>query len=334
MISRREFHRRIVKFAGVGSAALWLPGCTQKTEIDEKSGGKKTLTIGMIAKSETNPVFQAGRKGAEARAKELGVKLDWRTPTNEDGAEQAKLLEQLVADGADAVTIACSDADKVTLVIDSAVKKGAAVMCFDSDAPKSKRLCYVGTDDVEAGRSVVRELAGLLKGQPGTVAILAGNRTATNLQRRVAGAKEEVGKHAGLKLYGGEGADGVVYHKETPHDALAEVERVQKANPDINCWAMIGGWPLMSEVKMPWDASKVFCVAVDTLKPQLKHLRMGDVQVLLGQRYFYFGGRCIDILVDYVKSGKKPEKEIEFAPLDRVTKDNVDEYEKNWEKWS
>ena len=61
---------------------------------------------------------------------------------------------------------------------------------------------------------------------------------------------------------------------------------------------------------------------------------MGDVQVLLGQQYFYFGSQCVDLLVAKVRDGIDPEKKIDFAPLDRVTKDNVDEYEKNWEKWS
>jgi len=73
---------------------------------------------------------------------------------------------------------------------------------------------------------------------------------------------------------------------------------------------------------------------MDTLIPQLKHLRMGDVQMLLGQQYFYFGGRCVDILVAKVRAGLDPAKVVDFAPLDTVTKDNVDEYEKNWAKWS
>jgi len=202
------------------------------------------------------------------------------------------------------------------------------VMCFDSDAPDSKRLCYVGTDDVEAGRLVMRSVAELLGERPGTIAILAGNQTATNLQKRVRGAEQELALHANLKL------KKVYYHKETPQDSFAEVESAQKANPEINGWAMIGGWPLMTERALPWQPDQVVCVSMDTLIPQLKHLRMGDVQVLLGQQYFYFGGQCVDLLVAKVRDGRDPEKPIDFAPLDRVTKDNVDEYEKNWETWS
>jgi ribose transport system substrate-binding protein len=288
----------------------------------------------MIAKSQSNPVFLAARKGAEARAAELTktsgapIKIEWRTPNDEDPQKQAEFIEQIVGGGADAITIACSDAGKVTRAIDDAIAKGVEVMCFDSDAPQSKRLCYVGTDDAEAGRLVMRSVAELLGDKPGVIAILAGNQTATNLQKRVNGAREELQLHKNLQL------KDVYYHKETPQDSLAEIESVQKANPEINGWAMIGGWPLMSERALPWEPDAVVCVSMDTLIPQLKHLRMGDVQVLLGQQYFYFGSQCVDLLVAKVRDGIDPAKKVDFAPLDRVTKDNVDEYEKNWEKWS
>jgi len=344
MLSRRDFNRTLALAGIAGIGGLTLPGCEKRVEIapaTTAAGTGKTatpssrgVTIGMIAKSQSNPVFLAARKGAEARAdqltKELGVpvKIDWRTPNDEDPQKQAEFIEQLVGSGVDAITIACSDASKVTRSIDNAIAKGVQVMCFDSDAPESKRLCYVGTDDVEAGRLVMRGVAELLDGKPGVIAILAGNQTATNLQKRVRGAEEELALHSQLQL------KKVYYHKETPQDSYAEVESAQKANPEINGWAMIGGWPLMTERALPWQPDQVVCVSMDTLIPQLKHIRMGDVQLLLGQRYFYFGGKCVDILVAKVRDGRDPEKLIDFAPLDRVTKDNVDEYEKNWEKWS
>jgi len=335
MLTRRDFHQLV---AGAGLSGLMgvLPGCTQRKEIpgDASSAGGKGVTIGMIAKSQSNPVFLAARKGAEDRAAELSqelgvpVRIDWRTPNDEDAQKQAEFIEQLVAAGVDAITIACSDASKVTRAIDDAIARGIVVMCFDSDAPDSKRLCYVGTDDVDAGRQVMANVAELLSDKEGTIAILAGNQTATNLQKRVRGAQEELAKHPNLKL------KDVYYHKETPQDAYAEVESVQKANPEINGWAMIGGWPLMTERALPWAPGEVICVSMDTLPPQLEHLRMGDVQVLLGQRYYYFGGQCVKILVDKVHHGKDPEQLVDFAPLDKVTKENVDEYAKNWETWS
>ncbi|HEY3968374.1 MAG TPA: substrate-binding domain-containing protein [Planctomycetaceae bacterium] len=341
MPSRRNFHR-ILAVGCFATFALIHSGCEQRVEVSPGSPSgkapsgesadsptkKRGVTIGMIAKSKSNPIFLAAQKGAEDRAaeltKELGVPvtIKWDTPNDEDAQKQAEIIEQLTGSGVDAITIACSDAGKVTRAIDDAIAKGVQVMCFDSDAPESKRLCYVGTDDVEAGRQVMRSVAELLGDKPGVIAILAGNQTATNLQKRVRGAEEELAAHPNLKL------KKVYYHKETPQDAFAEVESAQKANPEINGWAMIGGWPLMTERELPWAAGEVVCVSMDTLPAQVKHLRMGDVQALLGQQYYFFGRQCVDVLVAKVRDGRDPEHAIDFAPLDRVTKDNADEYEK------
>ncbi len=334
-VNRRDFGRQLA--AGAASFALggWLSGCEKRQPVAPANGSRpKIYRLGLIAKSNSNPVFLAARKGAEVRAaeltKELGtaIEIDWRTPNDEDAQKQADFLEQLVNAGADAIAIACSDADKVTRTIDDAVARGVNVMCFDSDAPESNRLCYVGTDDREAGREVMRQVLARVGDREGTIAILAGNETATNLQRRVEGANSEILGRDKVSLAG------VFYHKETPQDSYAKVESVQKANPEIIGWAMVGGWPIMTARPLPWQPGEVTCVSMDTLKPQLEHLRIGDVQLLLGQRYFEFGQRCVDILVEKCRSGTDPEKEIDFAPLDPVTKENVDEYEKNWEKWS
>ena len=76
------------------------------------------------------------------------------------------------------------------------------VMCFDSDAPRSKRLCYYGTDDVTCGKVVMEELARPWASK-GTIAILAGNQTAPNLQKRVQGVKESSRSYPDMKLLDG-----------------------------------------------------------------------------------------------------------------------------------
>src|ERR1051326_5658911 len=150
----------------------------------------KKIVIGLVAKSQSNPVFQAAYAGAKDAAKELGPKygvevvIDWQTPADEDAQKQAEAIEQLARGGAKGVAVSCSDANTVTPAIDKPVEMGATVVCFDSDAPRSKRMCYYGTDDEVCGQKVMEELAHAM-GEKGTIAILAGNQTAPNLQRRV-----------------------------------------------------------------------------------------------------------------------------------------------------
>ncbi len=314
------------RFALVGSF------CLSAFVVGSPAAEKKSYTFGLVAKSQSNPVFQAARSGAEQAAKDLGakdgltIKIDWRTPNDEDAQKQAEAIEKLVLAGADGIAVSCSDANKLTDAINSAVKNGVPVAAFDSDAPASKRFVIFGVDDLKCGEQVMEELAKVMGGK-GNVAILAGNQNAPNLQKRVQGVKNAAKKYPGIRIRD------TYYHKETPQDAAAKVEQVMQANPDINGWAMIGGWPLFTDNALKWQPDTVKCVAVDALPPELAYLRTGHVQVLLAQQCYEWGYRSVEHLLNKVHFKKDPPAVKDVSPLVRVTKENVDEYAKNWEKW-
>jgi ribose transport system substrate-binding protein len=293
---------------------------------------KQSYTFGLVAKSQSNPVFQAARVGAEDAAKELGakygvtIKIDWRTPNDEDAQKQAEAVEQLVLAGADGIAISCTDANKTTDAINRAVDNGVPVASFDSDAPDSKRFVMFGVDDVKCGEQVMEELAKQLDGK-GVVAILAGNPNAPNLQARVKGMREAAKKYPGIQILD------AFYHKETPQDAAAKIEQVMEAHPEINGWGFVGGWPLFTDNALKWQPGTVKCVSVDALPAELAYLRSGHVQVLLGQQCYQWGYRSVEHLFDKVYLKKEPETVKDISPLDRVTTDNVDSYAKNWDKW-
>jgi ribose transport system substrate-binding protein len=293
---------------------------------------KKTYLIGLVAKSQGNPVFQAARVGALQAAKELGqkynitIKIDWRTPNEEDAQKQAEAIEQLVLSGANGIAVSCSDANKLTDAINSAVKNGVPVATFDSDAPNSKRFVTYAIDDVKCGERVMEELGKLMNGK-GVVAILAGNQNAPNLQKRVQGVKNAAKKFPGIKIRD------TYYHKETPQDAAAKVEQVMQSNPDITGWAMIGGWPLFTDNALKWTPGAVKCVSVDALPPELQYLRSGHVQLLLAQQVYEWGYRSVEHLINKIHLKKDPAQMKDVSELIPVTKANVDEFAKNWEKW-
>src|SRR5436853_2460034 len=300
--------------------------------VGTHSQGKKSYVISLVAKSQGNPVFQAARVGAEAAAKELGekhgikIKIDWRTPNEEDAQKQAEAIEQLTLSGADGIAVSCSDANKLTDAINSAVKNGVPVATFDSDAPASKRFVTFGVDDIKCGEQVMNELAKAMNGK-GVVAILAGNQNAPNLQKRAQGVKDAAKKYPGIKIRD------TYYHKETPQDAAAKVEQVMQANPDITGWAMIGGWPLFTDNALKWAPGTVKCVSVAALPPELQYLRSGHVQLLLAQQVYEWGYRSVEHLINKIYLKKDPSAVKDVSPLIPVTKANVDEFAKNWEKW-
>ncbi len=302
--------------------------------LAQQQPAAKKITIGLVAKSQSNPVFQAGYAGAKDAAKELGPKcgvevvIDWQTPPDEDAQKQAEAIEQLARAGVAAIAVSCSDANTVTPAIDKAVQLGCVVMCFDSDAPRSKRLCYYGTDDATCGRKVMEELARLM-GAKGTIAILAGNQTAPNLRQRVAGVREELARHPQMKLL----PDGIFYHAETPEQAAETVNTAQTTNPDIQGWAMIGGWPLFTKDALRWAPGAVKVVAVDALPAQLSYLESGHVQALYAQDCYGWGSQSVRILLDKVVKKQDPKELRIIDPLTRVTKENAAEFRKKWDRW-
>ena len=294
--------------------------------------GDNTLTIAMIAKSSTNPVFLSGRTGAEAAAAELSkehnmtVRIDWLTPPNEDAAVQAQRIAQAVNTGADAILFAASDAGKVVGAINEAVDRGVPVMTFDSDVPNSKRFSFYGGDDEAIGRQVVQELSTQLGGK-GQVAILGGNQNAPNLQKRVKGARDEIAKHPGLKLIE------VFYHAETPQDAAAEVMRAMNANPGLNGWAMIGAWPLFTPALLnDLDPKRVKIVAVDALPVELPYIERGLAPVLFAQPTYDWGYVSVKTIFDKVHLKKDVPAHVQMN-LIRVSKDNLGEWARQLKAW-
>jgi ribose transport system substrate-binding protein len=327
--------KRIPTALAVMLAVGVLGGCRgQQSEPAQQpaAGSASGLKIAMIAKSSTNPVFLSARTGAEAAARELSqkngvpIEIAWMTPPAEDGQVQAQRIAQAVNEGANAILLSCSDAGKVTGAINDAVARGVQVMTFDSDAPQSSRFAFYGVDDVKTGEAVMRELAPLMH-EKGSVAILAGNQNAPNLRSRVQGVKQEAAKHPGIRIVD------TFYHIETPQDAAAEVVRAQNANPEIQGWAMIGGWPLFTPTLLTdLDPAKVKIVAVDALPVELVYVEKGLAPVLLAQPTYMWGYVSVQRIFDKVHLKKDVP---EIIPMDvvRVTKDNLGTWARQLKTW-
>lgn len=321
----------------VGSSLI---GCSKGTEstanenTTDKTTNEVTYTIAVIAKSNSNPPFLAAKTGAfdaGARLSEqldgVTVKVNWQTPPQEDAQLQAQYVEQLVASGINGIAISVSDANTLNGVLKDAVDKGVIVVTFDSDAPDSGRMAYYGVDDKEAGRELMRQLAPMLDGN-GTVAVLTGNPAASNLSARVEGVVEEAENFEGVDI-----KQVYSFMPETATEAVAKMQQVQIANPDINGWALVGGWPLYTDNALDGIHENAKVVSMDPLPLPIAYAQKGQVQVLVGQPYYGWGERSVEMIVDKLHFDKSPESELVFAKFDIVTSENADEYLSKWDAW-
>jgi ribose transport system substrate-binding protein len=325
----------------VSMSSLALIGCSGSTDSEKSTDASKASSssdvvykIGVIAKSNSNPVFLAAKNGAIAAGQRLseehdGVSIEilWQTPAMEDAQVQAQYVEQLVASGADGIAISCTDANLLTGALKAAVESGVVVVTFDSDAPESGRMAYYGVDDFQAGKEVMRQLAGVMNNE-GKVAVLTGNPAATNLQARVNGVVEQAAEYEGIPTP-------VVYSfmPETATEAAAKMQQVQTANPDITGWALVGGWPLYTDNALDGIYESAKIVSMDPLPLPLVYAQKGQVQVLVGQPYFGWGEKSVEMIVDKLHFDRSPSSEMVYAEFDIVTTDNAEEFAENWKLW-
>src|SRR6185295_10993599 len=175
-------------------AALALAGCDSGS-----ASGKKKYRFGLIPKTLTNAVFNYGKKGAEATAKEIGAKenceieIVWTAPTSADPAKQASILQNLADQKVAGISVSVEEANTLKGAIDYAVDKGIPVMTFDSDSSASKRKAFFGTNDLECGEKLAHHMGKLLNGK-GKVMIQSGSE-APNLQDRVKGVRDCFAAH-------------------------------------------------------------------------------------------------------------------------------------------
>lgn len=334
---------RFLSIALAAACAISIGACNNNSNSSGGSGSsssntakprqKEKYVVGLVAKSQVNPVFQAARVGAEDAARDLSEKYDidveirWQTPAQEDAQQQAQYVEQLKASGVNGIAISCIDANLLNGALKDAVDHGTVVMTFDSDAPNCGRMAYYGVDDRAAGAAVMKALAEQLGGK-GVVAVLAGNQAATNLQNRVAGVRAEAAKFPEISIID------VYYHPETANDAAAKMQQVQNANPQITGWALVGGWPLYTNNALDGVHEHAKVVSLDPLPLPLEYLKKGQVQVLIGQPYYGWGYESVQYIVEKLHNAVNPPNEMIYADFDVVTSANVDDYAANWAKWT
>ncbi len=284
-------------------------------------GGTK-LRFAVIPKSLDLPVFNYAKVGAEREAKKLGnVEVIWRGPENADQLRQKEILESFITQRVDGIAISCLNGDFLSETINKAVDAGIPVVTWDADSPRSKRIAFYGVDDKAAGR-IMGEQAVTLLGGKGKIAIIT-SVGAVNLQRRLEGVREVLAQHPEMQVV-------EVYDiKEDPVRCAEIIASGTNRYPDLGAWISVGGWPVFTRNALASVPPQTKVISFDTIPPAPDLLKAGKVQVLLGQKYFGWGGESVRLLAD-IKAGRMPASPIVDSGVDIVTAANVDEYVKSW----
>ena len=134
-------------------------------------------------------IAKAGCRDAE---KDLGIKVEVKMPPEATVVKQKQIVEDLVSSGISAIAISPLDADNQVAWLDSIATK-VPLITHDSDAPGSKRLCYIGMDNYKAGR-MCGELVKEALPEGGAIMLFIGRLEQDNSKHRRQGVIDVLGR--------------------------------------------------------------------------------------------------------------------------------------------
>ena len=199
------------------------------------------------------------------------------------------------------------------------------VVTQDSDAPTSNRVCYIGTDNVEAGRQAGQLVKEALP-NGGKIMVFVGVLDAENARQRYQGLKEALaGSNVSIIDVRTDNTDRV-RAKSNASDTLVN-------NPDIA--GMVGLWSyngpaILAAVKEANKTDKVKIIAFDEEDETLNGIKNGAIYATVVQQPFEFGFRSMELMSKILngdKSGIPASKQI-FVPTKAIKKDNVEAFTK------
>jgi ribose transport system substrate-binding protein len=222
--------------------------------------------------------FYDHKLGLEAAGKELGVKTEYVGPAEYDMNAMVAAFEQAIAKKPAGIVVVGFE-DALTPIIAKAVDAGIPVITADADLPKSKRVAFVGTGNVQAGIKGGDELASLI-GKKGKVAIMT-KPGQSNLEERVAGYKQALAKYPDIQI-----VQVVDTQSDTNVAAQAAASLLQKY-PDlagIACVEAAGGSGASTAIKEANKVGKVKIVAMDRGNDVVQAIKDGVISSSVAQQ--------------------------------------------------
>ena len=302
---------------------------------------KKQLVI--VVKGLDNPFFEAINQGCqkwnkENTSSEYECFYTGPASTSDEAGEAQIVQDMLGKPSTAAIAISPSNAKLIAQTLKTA-NPTVPVMTLDADLAKEDaglRKTYLGTDNYTMGARIADYIK---KAKPngGKICTIEGNPGADNILRRAQGMRDVLTGKEGLAELKGEGgwtevAGCPVFTNDDGAKGVQAMTDILAANPDLDAFGIMGGWPLFGAPQPYRDlfkpmadkiAKNEFVIgAADTIGEEVAIAKEGLVTALVGQRPFEMGYKAPSVMLDLIAG--KPVEDPVFTGLDECTKDTAD----------
>jgi ribose transport system substrate-binding protein len=288
---------------------------------------KKTIAFVVNGPSDFWKIMEAAV--AKAQKDMPDVELQFKYPERADAAVQKRMMDDLVAAGVDAIAVSVVDPPTSTDAINTVAAK-IPFFTFDSDAPKSNRVAYVGSSNTQLGTMAGELMKTAMAGKQGKCIGFVGLPGADNAKERIDGYNDAV-KGTGLELVDVRGDD------IDQTRARANVDDTLVAHPEINC--MVGFYSyntprIYESLKDAGKLGQITVVGFDEDPITLGGVAEGTISGTVVQQPYEWGIQGAKLIAAYLKGDKSgvPADGIDIIPGLTLTKDNVAQFQEDFKK--
>jgi len=305
-----------------------------------KANGDK-ITVAYVTNG-IDPFWTIAEKGARDAAADpkIDVNVEVRMPPK--GVEdQKRMVQELLAKGVKGIAISPIDADNQGDLLKEIAAR-TKLITHDSDAPKSKRLCYIGVDNYQAGRACAKLVKQAMP-DGGSIMIFVGRLGQDNAKLRRQGLIDELLDRShdpsrydepGRVLKGGKY---VILDTRTDGFDRAKAKQLAQDSitryPNLNCMVGLFAYnpPIcLDAVRDAGKLGKIKIVAFDENDKTLKGIKEGHIFGTIVQNPYKYGYESVRILAALARGDQSvlPKDGFLSVPERSITKDNVDVF---WE---
>ncbi|MBV9221960.1 MAG: sugar-binding protein [Methylobacteriaceae bacterium] len=300
-------------FAGLTAALALAVGSAQAAD-------KKTLAFVVNGASDFWKIAEAGVKKAQGELPNYD--LQFKYPEQAAPAVQQRVLDDLVAAGVAGIMVSAVDPKNQTEGLNK-VAEQTLLFTTDSDAPKSKRVAYIGSSNTDLGNEAGKLM---LKALPdgGKCVGFVGLLGADNARERIEGVKETIkGSKVELVDVRGDEIDQT--------RAKRNVEDILAANPNVSC--LVGFYsyntPRIYEVlKEAGKLGQIKIIGFDEDPITLGGVKEGSIVGTVVQQPFEWGYQGMKLMAKALEGDKSgiPANGIIIVPGKVIDQSNVTDF--------
>src|SRR3954467_2110778 len=238
------------------------------------------------------PYWQEALAGLNRAGSEMKVTVAMVGPNRYDAKAQREDLQTAIHDKPAGILISAADPDLVTADIDSAVQQGIPVITIDSDAPESKRLFFIGSDNYRIGRLGGELLVKTLGGKGNVVMFTYPHQN--NLIERQHGYESAFEGHPNIQV------NQAVDVQGDPAIAYKTAKQLLSSKAKIDAFVCLEAvaCPQVGDVVSETNTTgKVTVMGMDTDRSTLKWIQEGVITATIAQKPYtmaYLGVKLLD----------------------------------------